>query len=174
VPTFGGNFLADFGSEGDNPGSQLFYVPTGADDPIFSGDEDFLADLDTFISNDGCLKDKRGTIIGRNACQTDWINVVSVRFMQEISLGRASFDLMLDIENFGNLLNSDWGRVDSYTAPSNVAPVILGGLTEDGQSYIVSPNASYVPGDPSTIVPDPEIAALPSVYRIQVGVRFRF
>ena len=29
-------FLADFGSEGDNPGPMLFYVPTGTSDPLIS------------------------------------------------------------------------------------------------------------------------------------------
>ena len=42
---FGGTFLADFGSEGDNPGPMLFYVPTGANDPLITGDPAFLADL---------------------------------------------------------------------------------------------------------------------------------
>ncbi len=93
--------------------------------------------------------------------------------MQEITFaGNFSFDLMLDIENFGNLLNSDWGRVESYTAPSNVAPA---NVAIAGGQYLLTPFASYDPAvGASTIVPRPTIAALPSVYRIQFGVRFRF
>jgi hypothetical protein len=174
IPTFGGNFLADFGSEGDNPGPQLFYVPTGVSDPIITGDAGFLADLDEFISNDGCLKKSRGSIVGRNACKTDWVNVVSLRFMQEISLGDFKFDLMLDIENFGNLLNNDWGRIESYSAPSNVAPANVA-ISEDGSRYVLTPTASYDPGvGAKSVVPEPEVAALPSVYRVQLGFRFRF
>jgi hypothetical protein len=175
APTFGGTFLADFGSEGDNPGSQLFYVPTGTDDPIVTGDPAFLADLDTFIDSTTCLSAFRGSIVPRNNCDTGWTNVTSLRLAQEVSFGEnINFDLMLDIENFGNLLNSDWGRVDSYTAPSNVAPATVA-IDATGTQYVLTPNASYDPAvGASTIVPRRAIALLPSVYRIQFGVRFRF
>jgi len=172
IGTFGGNFLADFGSEGDSPGVQLFYVPTSATDPIISGDPAFLADLDAFIGTDSCLAGFRGSIIPRNECDTDWINIVSLRLAQEISVNDFKFDLMLDIENFGNFLNSDWGRIDSYTAPSNVAPANVA-LSMDGSQFVLTPGPSYN-GTPQSIVSQPSIARLPSVYRIQFGVRFRF
>jgi len=169
---FGGTFLADFGSEGDNPGPMLFYVPTGASDPLIQGDPAFLADLDTYISNEGCLNGARGGIVGRNACETDWVNIISLRLQQEIKFERTTLDLFLDVENFGNLLNSDWGRVDSYTAPSNVSPATVA-IDAVNNQYIYTPNASYN-GTPGSIVPSPAIARLPSVYRIQLGVRVRF
>ena len=94
--------------------------------------------------------------------------------MQEFRLPNdMSFDVTLDIENLGNLLNDNWGRVESYTAPSNVAPAIAG-LTPDGSQYNLVPAPGYVAGDPTSLVPAPEIAQLPSVYRIQLGVAFRF
>jgi len=184
TPTFGGHLFADWGSEGDNAGSQLFYVPTGPSDPIITTDAatdaafpNFLSDLDTFISSTDCLADYRGSIVPRNNCQTSWTNVFSVRLMQEITIANDfKFDLMLDIENFGNLLNSDWGRVESYTAPSNVAPASVA-LDATGTQYVLTPNVSYSSASSpsaSDIVPRPLIAALPSVYRIQFGVRFRF
>jgi len=173
VPTFGGNFLADFGSEGDNPGSQLFYVPTGVNDPIVTGDPGFLADLDQFISRDGCLSGHRGSIVPRNNCETGWVGIASVRLQQEIKVGeKIRFDVFIDIENVGNLINSDWGRVDSYTAPSNVAPALVS-LSQDGSQYVLTPNASYQ-GTPGTVVPRPAIARIASVHRTQLGVRLRF
>ncbi len=173
IPTFGGSLFADFGSETETPGTQLFYVPTGLSDPIITGDPGFLADLDEFIDSTSCLSAFRGSAVTRNNCKTSWVNVVSLRLMQEITFaGNFSFDLMLDIENFGNLLNSDWGRVESYTAPSNVAPA---NVEIAGGQYVLTPFASYDPAiGASTIVPRPTIAALPSVYRIQFGLRFRF
>jgi hypothetical protein len=184
TPTFGGHLFADWGSEGDNPGSQLFYVPTGPSDPIITTDAatdaafpNFLADLDTFIDSTSCLSAHRGSIVTRNNCQTSWTNVFSLRLMQEITVANDfKFDLMLDIENFGNLLNSDWGRVESYTAPSNVAVASVA-LDATGTQYVLTPNVSYSSASTpsaSNIVPRPLIAALPSVYRIQFGVRFRF
>ena len=92
--------------------------------------------------------------------------------MQEIKIGAMSFDIMLDIENFGNLINSDWGRVESYTAPSVVAPANMS-IPVAGGPYLLTPTSSYA-GSSESIVSSPEIAALPSVYRVQLGVRFRF
>lgn len=169
---WGGTFLADFGSEADNPGSQLMYVPTGPNDPIITGDPAFLADLDTYISREGCLASYRGSIVPRNSCESDWVNIFSIRLQQEIKAwGDSAFDLFLDIENVGNLLNDDWGRIATYTAPSNVAPATVESIT--GGQYVLVPNASYL-GTPETIVPEQAVARIPSVYRIQFGVRFRF
>ena len=168
---FGGTFLADFGSEGDNPGSHLFYVPTGTADPIVTGDAAFLADLNSFIDTDSCLAGRRGQIVARNACRTGFTNIVSVRLSQEINLfDDKTLELILDIENFGNLLNDDWGRVDSYSAPSNVT---LANVTIAGGQYVYAP-VSGAQVSPQTIAPQPAIARLPSVYRVQFGVKFRF
>ena len=168
---FGGTFLADFGSEGDNPGSHLFYVPTGTADPIVTGDATFLANLNTFIDSNSCLAGRRGQIMVRNTCRTGFTNIVSVRLVQEISLfDDKTLELILDIENFGNLINDDWGRVDAYSAPSNVA---LANVTIVGGQYVYAP-VSGAQVSPETIAPPPAIARLPSVYRIQFGVKFRF
>jgi hypothetical protein len=174
ICTFGGSALADCGAETDIVGNQLFYVPTGPTDPIITGDPVFLADLDEYISGESCLNSYRGSIVTRNNCETDWVNIFNVRLMQEVKVGNLGFDLMLDIENVGNLLNSDWGRVDSYTEPSVAAPanVTINGA---GTQYVLTPTSSYnATVGAASIVSDPEIAALPSVYRIQLGFRFRF
>ena len=171
--TWGGTFLADFGSEADNPGSQLFYVPTGINDPMITGDADFLGDLNEFIDGEKCLRGHRGQITTRNNCAVGWSNYFSLRLLQEVRLkGSKSFEFTLDIENFGNLLNSDWGRLESYLAPSNVA-LANAAISDDGSQYILSAiSPDVVSAD--TIVQDPAIARLPSVYRIQLGARFRF
>ncbi len=174
VCTFGGIAFADCGAEVDVIGNQLFYVPTGPSDPFISGDPGFLADLDTFIENDKCLRGNRGSIVTRNNCETGWTSIISLRFMQEIKIGRVSADLLFDIENLGNLINNDWGRVDSYTAPSVVAPANVS-IPVAGGPYLLTPTASYNPAvGADSVISDPEIAALPSVYRIQLGLRVRF
>ena len=79
-------------------------------------------------------------------------------------------DLILNIENFGNMLSSDWGRVDSYSAPSNVA---LANVTIVGGQYVYA-SVSGAQVSPETMAPKPAIARLPSVYRVQFGLKFRF
>ena len=174
TPTYGGHFLADFGSEQDSPGTQLFYVPTGPTDPLVTGDAAFLADLDEYISSESCLNGSRGEIVTRNNCETDWVHIFSLRLQQEIKLGNTAFDIIFDIENLGNLLSSDWGRVDSYTAPSNVAPANVAPNDPDNfTQYVYTPGASY-DGTPESVVPSPSIARIPSAWRMQFGIRFRF
>lgn len=170
---FGGVFLADFGSEADNAGSQLFYVPTGLNDPLVTGDPEFLAHLDAFIDSESCLSGFRGRSVERNACKAQWSNIFSVRFLQEIGIWDGKkIELTMDIENFGNLLNSDWGRLESFTAPSNVAPAVVA-ISADGSQFILTPTSGDVVS-PQTVVANPAIARLPSAYRIQLGLRFRF
>ena len=170
---FGGTFLADFGSEADNPGSQLFYVPTGMNDPMITGDAGFLQNLNEFIDGEKCLRGKRGKVVGRNDCETDWSNFFSLRFLQEFRLkGDKSLEFTFDIENLGNLLNSDWGRLESYSAPSNIALANVA-ISEDGSQYILSATSSDVVSA-ETLVAAPAISRLASAYRFQLGLRFRF
>ncbi|MDX2413369.1 MAG: TonB-dependent receptor, partial [Woeseiaceae bacterium] len=171
---FGGTFLADFGSEGDNPGSHLFYVPTDASDPLVTGDAAFLDNLNTFIDGEGCLKKRRGQIVGRNSCRTNSSSIISLRLAQEIGVwDDKKLELTFDIENLGNLINNSMGRVDSYSAPSNVALANVT-ISGDGSQYIYAPISAFTQVSPETIAPKPSIARLPSVYRIQFGVRFSF
>ena len=183
TPTFGGNLFVDWASEGDNAGSQLFYVPTDPNDGLITTDAatalnfpNFLADMDEFISSTDCLSGFRGKSTPRNGCSTSYVNVFSLRLMQEISIGNSMhFDVTFDIQNLGNLINSDWGRVDSYTAPSNVPVANVEGIVAN--QFVLTPNTSYTSASSpsaSNITPSPEIARLPSAYRIQLGVRFRF
>lgn len=170
---FGGTFLADFGSEADNPGSQLFYVPTGVNDPLVTGDPAFLANLDGYIEGESCLSGSRGKIVERNACKTGWSNIFNLRLLQEFgSWDDRKLEVILDIENLGNLINNEWGRRDSYSEPSNVAPANVA-ISDDGSKYILTPTSGDVVSA-DTVVGNPAIARLPSAYRIQLGVRLRF
>ncbi len=165
---FGGNDLADRTST-DNPGPNLFYVPSGLNDPIITGDANFLASLDQTISNDDCLSAHRGSIIPRNACRTGWVSRVNMRFSQEFEIVEGhKVEFILDIENLGNLINNDWGRLDTIFEPSNI-PLANMSISGDGSQFVLS-----APTTPVATAQNPNIARLPSVYRIQVGLRYRF
>lgn len=165
---FGGNFLADVASP-DNPGPNLFYVPTGTADAIVTGDAGFLAGLDQLIESDSCLSQFRGTIVPRNACKTGWVNQVNIHFAQEVEVAKGHvIEFILNIENFGNLINNDWGRVDAIFQPSNI-PLADVAISGDGTQFIYSPSSSA-----TASAADPNVARIPSVYRIQFGMRYRF
>ena len=165
---FGGNDLADKTST-DNPGPNLFYVPSGLTDSLVTGDPAFLASLDQTITNDSCLSQYRGGVIPRNACKTGWVNRVNLRFTQEVEIVAGhKIEFILDIENLGNLINNNWGRLDTIFEPSNI-PLANMNITGDGSQFNLS-----APTSSTATAANPNIARLPSVYRIQFGIRYRF
>lgn len=166
---WGGNNLAD-GRSPDTEGGNSFYVPTGTSDPIVTGDAGFLSSLDGVISGDSCLSDHRGQIIPRNACRTGWVSQINMRFMQEVEvMDGHRVEFILDIENLGNLIDSDWGRLDAIFQPSNV-PIANVELSGDETQYVYS----GLSGANTASAAVPNVARIPSVYKIQFGIRYRF
>ncbi len=111
----------------------LFYVPKGdGSDVILDGitEEDFNA----FLKKRG-LDRYRGQIAPRNAFSSPWFTKIDLRFAQTlpnpVSGNRAR--LLFDIENFGNLLNSDWGR---YETNAPLTPVVDVSVDNASGKYI--------------------------------------
>jgi hypothetical protein len=104
-------------SRNDDAG-HLLYVPTGVNDPLFSA-ESFGGDAAAqqaffdYISSSE-LAQYAGGIASRNGDNSRWSTILDVRIQQELPAFQADHKLtvFLDIENFGNLLNSDWGRIE--------------------------------------------------------------
>jgi hypothetical protein len=113
-----------YGSDlnGDNSASNdLLYVPTNAHDTtqirFTANGSTTVAQqqdlLEAFISSHPCLQSQRGTIMQRNSCRTPWDKVVNLSARQTLpSVQGKNFILQLDIFNFLNLLNKDWGSRD--------------------------------------------------------------
>jgi outer membrane receptor for ferrienterochelin and colicin len=157
-----GGFIADFASW-DFYDAQSLYVPDGASDPLVTYADGFdSAGFFNYIDSNDCLKNAAGTISRRHSCTSGWINRIDVRFMQEIQItDDQAVELTLDIENLGNMLNDDWGRVEGYVQPFN-APVVDVAIV-DGQYQYSNFNQ-----------PEPNVSKVPSVWKIQLGLRYRF
>jgi hypothetical protein len=93
------------------------YIPTPGGDPRVVYSSDF--DVDGFFD----YVDENGIPTGEihdpySEAVDDWNNIWDLRFQQELPglpgigrfVGDNNFKLILDIENFANLLNSDWGK----------------------------------------------------------------
>ena len=122
-----GGSLGDLNADGQTQ-NDLVYVPLDATDPdeiLFTGynstDPADVADaaamataFNEFIEGTPCLREARGRIMERNACRNPWINQFDVSIAQSVAAGwmgnRHNLQIRLDIINFGNLLNKDWGR----------------------------------------------------------------
>lgn len=159
---FGGFPFADF-ADWDAFSSQSLYVPSGATDPRVT----YAAGFDTtgffnYIDSQDCLTRSKGSIARRHSCTSGWINRFDLRFLQEIEVGNGqAIELILDIENLANLINDDWGRVEGYTQPFN-APIV--DATIVGGQYVYS----------NFTKPNPTVAKVPSVWKMQLGIRYRF
>ena len=152
--------------------NDLIYVPRDASEIVFASSATVSAaqswqNLDNFINDVECLRSNRGQILERNSCRLPWSSRVDVKFQQSLSLmGGRSATFTVDVVNFGNLLNSEWGRQyfignqsDLLLSPTAAAPNAQGRKTYNAFNGRVSPFS---------------ISDLDSRYQIQLGLRLGF
>ncbi len=179
---------------------QLFYVPNGdvvfealcSADDVALGVADcattasfssanvaaaaFASEMDDYIRQQG-LEHWRGRIMPRNSHRSPWATVLDLRVSQELPVFRKTRGVLtVDIENFANLLNNDWGQLRQVNFPY-VAPVLdVNRIATQGcpngaaSCYVYRPRS----GETGPVKPFETIASLPSVWRIQLGFRLEF
>src|SRR5690606_12821994 len=126
---------------GDLNGDGIFqdpaYIPL-VDDPNVSYGNATQAQIDAFnalIEGDEYLRSRRGQVAGRNESRLGWVNQVDVSVQQELpgfSSEHKSI-VRLDIYNFLNLLNDNWGVTDEIGGFDSRYLARLGGMTADGK-----------------------------------------
>ncbi len=104
-----------------------FYIPRDRSDIILIDDNGLTADqqynlLNQFIELDDDLSENRGDYASLNSGRAPFNNILDLRFVQEFFLQMANgkrntLEFSLNIFNFTNLLNDDWGRI--YSAGFN-------------------------------------------------------
>lgn len=165
--TTGGQRLARlFGEDREfaSRNRQLFYVPRGdGSDVTLVGIED--AEFNEYLQRTG-LDKYRGQIAPRNAFRSPWIHRFDVRLAQDlpnpIKGQRARF--VVDIENVGNLLNSNWGRQQGVPFPF-VVPAVDVAYDEPTGKYVYS-RLRLPYGN--------RVDVLASVWRMSVGLMYDF
>ena len=158
--------------DSDDESRVLVHVPTGPGDPLydFSGlDADELTDLFAFIDRTGLSK-YAGGIAPRNAFNSPWSSDLDIRIEQDFPLwSDHSLKVYLDIENVLNLFTSSgnilrYPHVDDVFEAARILEV-LGDVSNTDQFVV---NDWYEEGHNWFRDVDD------SVYRIQLGVRYRF
>ena len=164
-----GGGRCDRESRNDDAG-HLLYVPSGPNDPLFSplsfgGD---LADQQAFFDyiNNSELAQYAGSIAPRNGDYANWTSIFDVRIQQELpAFGDGhKFRVFLDIENFGNLLNDDWGRIER-TRYEYERDVVSARITNGQYEYLRLNSDSSIK--------NLEVLSR-SVWQIQVGFKYDF
>jgi hypothetical protein len=125
-------------------GNDLMYIPKapGSGEVVFFGATEALrkANEDRFwaiVNNEATLSQAKGGVVGRNDTRGPFINTFDVRISQELPGFHPKHKGMisLDILNFGNLLNKEWGRIDEIGFPSNRSFVNYAGMKDGKYVY---------------------------------------
>lgn len=126
---------------GDTNGDGIFqdpaYIPLVNDPNVSYGSAtpEQISAFHEFISSNPYLASRRGGIADRNGDSYSWVNQLDVSFQQELPgffQGHKSV-IRLDIYNFLNLLDSDWGHTMGETFSDNTRYLArLAGVNADG------------------------------------------
>ncbi|MDQ2779875.1 MAG: TonB-dependent receptor [Pseudomonadota bacterium] len=133
-------YINDLNGDG-RTANDLMYIPSGpgSGEVVFAGGAAEEARFWEVVNAHKELSQARGGVVGRNNATAPWVNNVDVRFSQELPgfLKDHKTTFVLDILNFGNLLNRKWGHINEIDFPSRRQFVNYNGLTPDGR-YIYS------------------------------------
>ena len=167
---------------GDNStANDLVYVPADArntSEILFSQNGNLTpamqADsLEAFINSHGCLRNQRGEIMKRNSCRTPWTKFVNMSARQSLpTLHGHDLMLQLDVFNFFNLLNKNWGAQDLGSINSQSLLVRRSFVAAPGQPLKIASRAQPV----FNFTPFQQFSTknAPSNYAMQLQLKYRF
>ncbi len=173
----GGSDLNNDGAFGNDllyvPRSQeeILLAPTGASDTRTP--DQIWQDLNNFIENDEYLSSRRGQIAERNGARMPWTHQIDIRLAQDLRVKTGensnTLQLTLDVINFGNLLNKDWGH--QYFVNNEAYELLRVQRFEDISTtpLVRRPVFSF-----PKIERAYDIAALASRWQMQLGLRYSF
>ena len=162
------SYVFDNDANGDNRfGNDLLYIPTGPGDVLFGSAAEEAA-FWAFVESDDYLNSHRGEVAARNGARGKHVNQIDVRLSQELPgfFGDNKSEIWLDVLNFGNLLNEDWGKIDEVAFPGSLGVVEYGGVDAATGRYVYRYNGA----DTSRVYDDRGI----SRWSVQVGFRYEF
>ncbi|MGQ4661275.1 TonB-dependent receptor domain-containing protein [Lysobacter sp. F6437] len=129
-------------ANGDSETNDLFYVPSGPGDVIFTGGAEMEAAFFDWLAAHPELSRYKGGVAPRNSAQSSFVNTFDVRISQELPgfwKGHKS-EIWLDIMNFGNLLNKDWGQINEIGFPHGRRVADLEGIQDGKYVYSFDPD----------------------------------
>lgn len=126
--------------------------------------------FNSFIAGTACLREARGRIMSRLACREPFTNRIDLSVRQSLpTFGGQALSVALDVINFGNLLNDNWGRVPltsgtPVTLLTSSTTLVGGTLPEGGlPRFNFDPTQQKFNAD-----------RLSSNYQMQLSVRYSF
>jgi len=198
---------ADFNRDGAN-GNDLIYIPkdpseisfvdlasAAATNNIAYSANEQSALFFKYIEQDKYLKAHKGQYAERNGAQAPWRNQVDIKLIQDLFMNvgktKNTIQLTLDIFNFGNMINANWGKVRTVNASSLLVPVNTANTAANQQSFTINGAAITIPpfqpggttkpyyrlqtdrGHPVTETFRDNVSTA-STYYMQMGIRYIF
>ncbi|MCF6434307.1 TonB-dependent receptor [Pseudoalteromonas sp. MMG022] len=169
--TMGSYRDGDFGDTRsfNSTSAYLAYIPTGADDANVNWEESGLSwdQLEALLNRAGISE--RGQLLDRNTGTQPWVTTMDVSFKQEIPgfYEGHKGELYIMVENFANLLNSDWG-IEKKISYSDQKLYDFGGLDDNGKLII---DERYQGSDVRNYS---EIVKGSSAWQAKIGIRYTF
>ena len=164
----------------DSRNRALVYVPLNRDDIVLvddanagTADEQWAA-LNNFITSNNYLNSRRGTYAETNAERAPFRHIIDLRFLQDFSFNwggkKQTFQFTMDIYNFTNMLNSDWGR--RYFVPSSFNLLNFEGFLPDG----TTPTFTFdgVDDNDTSAGNIDDSGLISSRWQMQIGLRYIF
>ena len=183
------NFL--FTDDGGFDNNELFYVPnnqneinlvnlTDDDGNVIATAQEQWEALDRFINDDNHLSDQRGDYAQRNGAVLPFRFTADIRFLQDfyVETGNGkknTIQFSVDIFNFTNFLNQDWGRRRFAGSFGNYSIVNLDNVTLGSTTtpeYTV--NQDIIDGDDPWENNVDDAGFRSSRWQMQLGIRYIF
>jgi outer membrane receptor protein involved in Fe transport len=163
----------DLNNDGFN-GNDLFFIP-GSEDDILLGaitggayvrNDQMYTDLFNFINNNDYLSENKGKMSERNSARNPFNDVLDVRVAQAFSTPIGQFQVSLDILNFMNLINSEWGWFETTPQDTYTIVTLRGNDPATGRPvYSFTKPASNTPWSQLDLA---------SRWQMQLGLRYSF
>jgi hypothetical protein len=161
-------FHGNADGDGDGDDDDLFYVPSGPNDPKvewLSPTEE--ANFFNYLASNPQLAKWAGKIAPRNSAYAPWQEVINIHVEQEIPIWhnlRAT--LFADCYNFGNMIDKHSGLVDDFTNSFETQEIA-------GTGYDTATNKYIYTFNPGTLGV-PTIYSDLSRWQLQIGARLEF
>jgi Carboxypeptidase regulatory-like domain len=186
--TIGGDMNGDGITNND-----LVFVPNKASDLLFTANRIAATNttftpqqqadaFEAFIAQDPYLSSRRGQYTERNAGLLPWLGRCDLSIAKNFALkfgeNKNTLQFRVDITNFGNLVNKNWGVGQRNTGRSPLAFAGLGGADGKTPVYrLATQTVSNTDGSSSTYLLKNTYVNnnnLGDVYQIQLGLRYSF
>ncbi|MFD1256399.1 carboxypeptidase regulatory-like domain-containing protein [Mucilaginibacter terrae] len=130
-----------------------------------------------FIEQDSYLLSRKGKYAERAGGVAPWVNLFDIKILQDVftNIGkkRNTLQFELTVQNFGNLLNKNWGIQRSVVQSSILAPVNATSLVP-GSATRPTFNLRFDGLTPTNTTFFRDNVSFNSTYSMQIGLRYLF